>query len=359
MNLPPGSLYSWEELCHQFTTNFESAYSWPHNEVDLHAVQQRPRESLRSFIHRFSWAWNTIPRISNASVVVAFQQGMKDKKMLEKLATHDVQDISELFILADKCARAVEGRVWHSHPTPEAGKAGKLVADAAAEGSGKKKKKADDKDKPLTSAPIATATSTGGGHGCQPSTSDEGGQWCPVHNSKCHNNEECREIKKLVEQFHEQQKLQPRRDGTTPWQWEGKQKVVPKDDKDEEMEFQDTKSSLKAVYVHYDSDSSTDEHNKTLHVMYGGSWDITSRRVVKTVCRAVATAAPARKEAPHHMWMETSIGFDASDCPKNMVGAGQLPLLISPTIANVRLYHILVNGGAALNLISLVAFQKL
>jgi hypothetical protein len=40
--------------------------------------------------------------------VVAFHQGVRDEKMLEKLATHDVQDVSALFILADKCAKAVE-----------------------------------------------------------------------------------------------------------------------------------------------------------------------------------------------------------------------------------------------------------
>jgi hypothetical protein len=57
--------------------------------------------------------------------------------------------------------------------------------------------------------------------------------------------------------------------------------------------------------------------------------------------------------------METSIVFDASDCPKNISGAGQLPLVVSPTIANIRLYHILIDGGAALNLTSLAAFQKL
>jgi hypothetical protein len=34
---------------------------------------------------------------------------VKGKKMLEKLATHDVQDVAELFSLADKCARAAEG----------------------------------------------------------------------------------------------------------------------------------------------------------------------------------------------------------------------------------------------------------
>jgi hypothetical protein len=36
--------------------------------------------------------------------------------MLEKLATHDVETVSTLFALADKCARAAEGRAWHSAP---------------------------------------------------------------------------------------------------------------------------------------------------------------------------------------------------------------------------------------------------
>jgi hypothetical protein len=73
MNLPEASLTSWEQLCHQFTTNSESAYSQPSNEADLHAMQQRQGETLRSFILWFSQAHNTIPCIPNASVVVAFQ----------------------------------------------------------------------------------------------------------------------------------------------------------------------------------------------------------------------------------------------------------------------------------------------
>jgi hypothetical protein len=117
MNLPEGTLHSWSELCHQFTTNFESAYARTGNETDHHAIQQRPGESLRSFIQRFSQVRNTISRISNASVVVAFHQGVRDEKMLEKLTTHDVQDVSALFSLTDKCAKAGEGRAWHSPVT--------------------------------------------------------------------------------------------------------------------------------------------------------------------------------------------------------------------------------------------------
>jgi hypothetical protein len=46
MHLPPGSMFSWEKLCCQFTSNFESAYAQPGNKVDLHAMQQCPGESL-------------------------------------------------------------------------------------------------------------------------------------------------------------------------------------------------------------------------------------------------------------------------------------------------------------------------
>jgi hypothetical protein len=79
----------------------------------------------------------------------------------------------------------------------------------------------------------------------------------------------------------------------------------------------------------------------------------------KTLYREVVATALSPRAVPHHRWMEILIGFDASDCPKNMAGAGQLQLLISPTIANIKLYHVLVDGAAALNLISLAAFKKL
>jgi hypothetical protein len=59
--------------------------------------------------------------------------------MLENLATHDVKDVSELFSLADKCARAVEGCAWHSQPAPEAGKVGKPKAYATAQSNSKNK----------------------------------------------------------------------------------------------------------------------------------------------------------------------------------------------------------------------------
>jgi hypothetical protein len=59
MNLPEGTLTYWQELCYQFTANFESAYPPLGNETDLHAIQQHPGESLCSFIQWFSQVYNT------------------------------------------------------------------------------------------------------------------------------------------------------------------------------------------------------------------------------------------------------------------------------------------------------------
>jgi hypothetical protein len=79
-------------------------------------VRQEPGETLWAFISRFTKVRGTIPRISDASIITAFRQGVRDKKMLEKLVTHDVETVTTLFTLADKCARAAEGRAWHSAP---------------------------------------------------------------------------------------------------------------------------------------------------------------------------------------------------------------------------------------------------
>jgi hypothetical protein len=95
-----------------------------------------------------------------------------------------------------------------------------------------------------------------------------------VHNSTHHNTSEYREIKKLAEQFHEKMQQQPLQDGAPSRQREGKQKMNPQEEKDIEMEFQDAKRALKAVYDHSESKSSGNEHRKALHVMFEGSWTL-------------------------------------------------------------------------------------
>jgi hypothetical protein len=52
-------------------------------------------------------------------------------------------------------------------------------------------------------------------------------------------------------------------------------------------------------------------------------------------------------------WSHVPITFDAEDHPEHTVGVGLLPLVVSPTINNVAISKMLVDGGAGLNLISI------
>jgi hypothetical protein len=94
--------------------------------------------------------------------------------------------------------------------------------------------------------------------------------------------------------------------------------------------------------------------------MYGRSWELTSRRNVKSLRREVLSATPGvPKAAPHQRWRSTTISFRASNCPENMAGAGILPFITTPVIANMKLHHVLIDGGAGLNVISHAAFKQL
>jgi hypothetical protein len=193
MNLAPGSIYSWEELCVRFVANFASAYQQHGVEAHLHALRQEPGETLRTFISRFTKVRGTIPHISDASIITTFRQGIHDKKMLEKLATHDVEMIPTLFALADKCARAAEGHAWHSVPHTGAAQAG--GSGAVAQDGKKKKKKNRGNEKPHFAAlVVAAATGGRGDRNKHPRPPRGNGGTCPVHPNGRHSVAECREI---------------------------------------------------------------------------------------------------------------------------------------------------------------------
>jgi hypothetical protein len=223
MNLSAGSIYSWEELCVRFTANFASAYQQHGVEAHLHAVRQEPGETLQAFISRFTKVRGTIPRISDASIITAFRQGVRDKKMLEKLATHDVETVSTLFTLADKCARAAEGRTWHSAPqkgVTQTGGSGVVSQDGK-----KKKKKNCGHKKPQTAAPIVAAVVGGRSERNKRPRPQRGNSGtCPVHPNSRHSASECREIIKLAKRVNERRE-QSSKDGSPPGRRPGKERV--------------------------------------------------------------------------------------------------------------------------------------
>ena len=71
-----------------------------------------------SDLQRFSWVQYNIPDVHPAAVISAFHQNVCNHKMHEELAMNKVKDVAEHYLLADRCARAEEGR---KYPGDDAG----------------------------------------------------------------------------------------------------------------------------------------------------------------------------------------------------------------------------------------------
>jgi hypothetical protein len=298
MNLTPGSIRSWGELCAQFTANFASAYQQHGVEAHLHAVRQQPGETLRAFISRFTKVRGTIPRISDASIITASRQGVRDEKMLEKPATHQVETVTTLF--AWRTNAPGQRRAVHGTPQPKQiphRRVGPVSLPLAVA-------------RRRTRRPVAlTSHGSGTGRCCdndrrpeprgkrpRQKRTDPGS--CPVHPGARHSATECREIQKLAERLSKRRD-QASREGSPPPRRSVKKKVSDADAAagERELGYQTPNKDLKGLFHQSDSKSGGDEHRKKLYVMYGGSSNLVARRDIKTLRREVLSAK--LKAAPY------------------------------------------------------------
>jgi hypothetical protein len=169
--------------------------------------------------------------------------------MLEKLATHDVETVPTLFALADKCARAAEGRAWHSAQqtgVTQTGGSGTVPWD------GKKKKKKDrDHQKPRSTALVVAATTgdRGDRNNC-PRPQRGNNSSCPMHPNGRRSATECREIIDLAKHVSERRE-QSSKDGSPPRRRPGKERV---DDSEvvvaeRDLGYQSPEGDLKDVFA--------------------------------------------------------------------------------------------------------------
>ena len=91
----------------------------------------------------------------------------------------------------------------------------------------------------------------------------------------------------------------------------------------------------------------------------GGASLHTSHRQLKQWAREIAAAEPSVEARKPLKWSNTPIIFYTEDHPDRTTAVGSLPLLVSPTIRNLKITKMLVDGRAGLNLISSKVINKL
>jgi hypothetical protein len=129
-HLPASQIHNWDDLVRTFMGNFQGTYVRPGNSWDLRACTQKPGESLRAFIRRFSKRCTELPSVAQSKIMHAFLEGTTCRDHVCELGRSPPVDSNELFDIATNFASGEEavGTIFD-------GKKGKRVDDTPAEGS--------------------------------------------------------------------------------------------------------------------------------------------------------------------------------------------------------------------------------
>jgi hypothetical protein len=84
-HLPASQIHNWDDLVHTFVGNFQGTYVCPGNSWDLRSCTQKPDESLRDFIRRFSKRCTELPSVVQSEIVHAFLEGTTCRDLLREL----------------------------------------------------------------------------------------------------------------------------------------------------------------------------------------------------------------------------------------------------------------------------------
>jgi hypothetical protein len=110
INLPEGSVTSWDQLCVMFIRNFQGTYESPSTAETLKTIRKKHDESLQDYVKRFCNARNAIPYIQDIEIINAFHDGVSDIKTVEEIAMKKLKTVADLLAVTNVCIEAFEAR---------------------------------------------------------------------------------------------------------------------------------------------------------------------------------------------------------------------------------------------------------
>nr|CAB3505081.1 unnamed protein product [Digitaria exilis] len=298
-HLPPNRIRDWDDLVETFVGNFQGTYVRPGNTWDLRGCKQKPGESLRDFIRRFSKRCTELPNITDHQIIQSF---------LESTTCYSL--VASKYASGEEAANAIFNDKKGKRPKEASAEDDKAKGPSKKRKHGKKGKKlrtprgaGDVEDEALAVDPNhkgPRGPPRGGGV-----FDDLLKKPCPYHKTAC----------EMLRKFYNRI---PRKDGGPPKDGGGKD-----DDGYPEVEH--------------------------MFFITGGPAANLKPRQRRRERREVMLVRPA---TPSYLdWSSETISFGREDHPDHIPNPGQYPLVVDPVIGNTRFSKVLMDGGSSLNIL--------
>nr|ABA93782.1 retrotransposon protein, putative, Ty3-gypsy subclass [Oryza sativa Japonica Group] len=238
--------------------------------------------------------------ISAGTTTVGDDRILENPDVILELATTRITTARKLFEIVDRCAHT-DDALRRKNDKPKTAGEKKPAKDAPE--SSKKKSRKSGKRKAQTEV-IAAEYADPPKH-LDPQSNDTKKIWCPIHKSDRYSLEDCFVFKKSL----------------------AKQLALEKGKRVRVVE----KAAEAATQ---DSDSAYPDSDLHVSHIFGGSTAYSSKREYKKVEREVCSTWQGA--APKMKWSEQKIEFSEEDHPKTAVTPGRYPIMVEPTIRNIK-----------------------
>jgi hypothetical protein len=221
-----------------------------------------------------------------------------------------------LFEIIDRCAHA-DDALRQKEGKSKVGEEKKSTKRDAPESSKKRSRKSG---KRKSSGEVLAAEQTDPPRRPNPQNDDSRKQWCPIHKTNNHATEDCFVFKMEL----------------------ARQLAIERGKRVRVVETAEEAATN-------DSDSAFPEYNLHVSHIFGGSTSYTSKREYKKVEHEVwstSQAATAKMK-----WSQHKIEFTKADHPKIATTPGRYPIVVEPTIRNIKVAQVLIDGGSPINLL--------
>jgi hypothetical protein len=192
------------------------------------------------------------------------------------------------------------------------------------------------------------------------------GLYCKIHRTKGHDLQECHQVEQLVKrqkaeyEKHDKEKGQNGAGGKG-WGGEANRPSKAPRKQGKPAKGREKEDCSNESDGGNEEETNEQEFQKATDALCidGGASLHSSHRQLKQWAREVNAVEPTADSRKPLKWSRMPIIFDEEDHPDRITVIGCLPLLVSPTIRNLKVTKMLVDGEAGLNLISPKVISKL